>query len=230
MCTWGSLSPTAFHKHMVCVDKCYHLEFVLEFYIKAISFRGGLLVKSKHCYATAPRTSFYGGISHSTLTTLQNRMLTSSAVTKPAPPPAFSVPVLMTTIAQAPRQNLQVILHTLDPATGFINFIPKWFPQPPSPPLLPWLKSPPQNHCRSPSTGSLACPHTPCRHRPFSSQTNQIMLLSCLTFSRVASRVTHCTWTALSPVYHSPSHSLFSGKTSWGLVPWVGHTVPTPGL
>lgn len=174
---------------------------------------------------------FYGSVSHSTLTTLQNRMLAWSAVTKSAPPPAFPVPVLMTTIAQTPRQILQVILHTLDPPTGFINSVPKRFPQPPSPPLLPWLKSPPQNHRRRPSTGGLAYPHTPSRPSSIvSSQANQIMSLSCLMFARVASGVTHRTQTALPPVHHSPSHSLFSGKTSWGLVPRGGHTVPTPGL
>lgn len=114
-----------FTEHMVNVDKCHHLEFVLELYIKALSFRGGLLVKSKHCLCNSTKDVTLWQY----LTQYPNHAPKQDAhfisCHQACSPSAFSVPVLMTTIAQAPRQNLQVILHTLDPPTGFINSIPK---------------------------------------------------------------------------------------------------------
>lgn len=109
---------------------------------------------STECHEWRPLISFYGSVSRSTLTTLQNRRITSSTATRVAFPPACNpnchhhCPGAKTKPASHPS------LHTLGLPTDFINSIPKWFSQLPSPP--------PQSLGRSSPTGGLACPPTPC--------------------------------------------------------------------
>lgn len=161
--------------------------------------------------------SFHGSISHSTLTTLQNRSLVLLlTATKLAPPSAFLIPVLVTTVTQPPRQNLQVIPHS----TCQICPQASWPLSPNAPSLLHPLCSHP-GWCPHPRTtlqqqSDLLClPLYPSLGHPFSSQTHLLMLLFCIKPSVPAWLSRPRTYLSDLLSYPSPSHSLCFGKPGW---------------